>query len=52
MNATPFGTQFGTLYGIAKYEHMNLSELEADNPQIKNPNLIYAGETIYLDPPT
>lgn len=37
-----------TLWGIAQAHHMSLSSLEAANPQIKNPNLIYPGQKITL----
>jgi len=37
-----------TLSGIAEAHGVSLSELEAANPQIQNPNLIYPGDTIHL----
>jgi LysM repeat protein len=37
-----------TLSSIAAKHGVSLSALEAANPQIKNPNLIYAGQTIHL----
>ncbi len=37
-----------TLSGIASRNHLSLSALEKDNPQIKNPNLIYSGESVHL----
>jgi LysM repeat protein len=37
-----------TLSGIAAAHHMSLAEVEALNPQIKNPNLILPGETVHL----
>jgi spore coat assembly protein SafA len=37
-----------TLSGIAAQHGVSLSALEAANPQISNPNLIYAGQTIHL----
>lgn len=37
-----------TLWGIAEREGVSLSDLEAANPQIANPNLIFPGETVNL----
>lgn len=37
-----------TLSGIAAAHKMTLAQVEALNPQIKNPNLIKPGQTIYL----
>lgn len=37
-----------TLSGIASAHNMTLTALEKLNPQIKNPNLIYPGDRIYL----
>jgi LysM domain len=37
-----------TLSGIASNHGVSLASVEAANPQIKNPNLIYAGQTIKL----
>jgi len=37
-----------TLSGIAASHGVSLAALEAANPQIKNPNLIHAGETVHL----
>ena len=37
-----------TLSGIASSHHVKLAAVEAANPQIRNPNLIYAGQTIKL----
>jgi hypothetical protein len=37
-----------TLSGIASSHHVKLAAVEAANPHIKNPNLIYAGQTIKL----
>ena len=37
-----------TLSGIAASHGAKLAAVEAANPQIKNPNLIYAGQTIKL----
>jgi LysM repeat protein len=37
-----------TLTGIARSRHYALSSLEAANSQIVNPDLIYAGQTVYL----
>lgn len=37
-----------TLWGIAAANGMTLSRLIGINPQIKNPNLIYPGDIIYL----
>jgi hypothetical protein len=37
-----------TLSGIAASHSVKLAAVEAANPQIKNPNLIYAGQTIKL----
>lgn len=37
-----------TMWGIAKANGMTLAQLVAKNPQIKNPNLIYVGNVIYL----
>ena len=37
-----------TLWGIATRNSMSLAELLALNPQIRNPNLIYVGDTVYL----
>jgi LysM repeat protein len=39
-----------TLSGIAASHGAALSAVEAANPQISNPNLIYAGETVYVAP--
>jgi spore coat assembly protein SafA len=37
-----------TLYGIAANFGVSLSSLEAANPQITNPNLIYPGDIINI----
>ncbi|CAK7080670.1 LysM peptidoglycan-binding domain-containing protein [Tissierella sp.] len=37
-----------TMWAIAKRNKMNLKDLIAKNPQIKNPNLIYPGQKINL----
>lgn len=37
-----------TLSGIAASNGVSLSTLEADNPQIGDPNLIYVGESVHL----
>ena len=37
-----------TLWGIAAANGMTLSRLIGLNPQIRNPNLIYPGDIIYL----
>ena len=37
-----------TLSGIASHEHIPLGYLEKDNPQIRNPNLVYPGEKIRI----
>ena len=37
-----------TLSGIAAKFHTSINNLMALNPQIKNPNLIYAGKTIRI----
>ncbi|MFC4822630.1 phage tail tip lysozyme, partial [Dokdonella ginsengisoli] len=37
-----------TLSGIAERNGVSLSSLIAANPQIKNPNLIYPGQTVHL----
>lgn len=37
-----------TLSKIAKMNHLNLSELLAMNPQVKNPNRIYPGQKIVI----
>ena len=37
-----------TLGGIAAKFHTSVSNLMALNPRIKNPNLIYAGDTIRI----
>ena len=37
-----------TLSGIAAKFHTSIANLMALNPQIKNPNLIYAGKTIRI----
>lgn len=37
-----------TLSGIASRNHLSLSALEKDNPQIKNPNLILPGQVLHL----
>ena len=37
-----------TLWGIARDYGLSLTELIALNPQIKNPNLILAGEEVRL----
>lgn len=39
-----------TLSGVAAAHGVPLSQVEADNPQITNPNLIYAGEQISIGP--
>jgi len=47
--ASVYTTQSGnTLSGIAASNGVSLSQLEAANPQIGNPNLIYIGESINL----
>lgn len=38
-----------TLSGIAVKHGMTLARIKELNPQIKNPNLIYAGQTIYVE---
>ena len=40
--------QGDTMWGIARDHDMELYELIGLNPQIKNPNLIYPGQIIYL----
>lgn len=37
-----------SMWAIAKANNMTLAQLVAKNPQIKNPNLIYVGNVIYL----
>jgi spore coat assembly protein SafA len=37
-----------SLSSIAKSHGVSLAALEAANPQIRNPNLIYAGQTVHL----
>lgn len=37
-----------TLWGLAKANGLSLSELLALNPQIRNPNIYYCGDLIYL----
>ncbi len=37
-----------TLSGIASSQGLSLASLEKDNPQIKNPSLIFPGESIHL----
>lgn len=37
-----------TLWGIANSNGMTLNALIARNPQIRNPNLIYVGDVVYL----
>ena len=37
-----------TLSGIAAHERVPLGDLEKDNPQVRNPNLIYPGEKINI----
>ena len=37
-----------TLWGLAKANGLSLSELIALNPQIRNPNIYYCGDLIYL----
>lgn len=37
-----------TLWGIAKKFGITLNQIIALNPQIKNPNLIYVGQTVYV----
>ena len=37
-----------TLWGIAKRFGVSLTALIAANPQIKNPNLIYPGDRVYI----
>lgn len=41
-----------TLSGIAANHGQSLSQIEHDNPQIKNFNLIYSGQKINLGPPS
>lgn len=48
VRVTAWPSTFGTLGGIARYEHVSLTALERANPQVHNPNLIYVGEKIYL----
>lgn len=40
--------QGNTLSGIAQDHHDTLQAVEASNPQIANPNLIYPGEVVHL----
>ena len=37
-----------TLSGISAAHGVSLSQIEADNPQVTNPNVIYAGEQISI----
>jgi spore coat assembly protein SafA len=37
-----------TLSAIAAHHGVSLTALEAANPQIRNPNLIYAGQTVHI----
>lgn len=37
-----------TLWGLAKANGLSLSALLALNPQIRNPNIYYCGDVIYL----
>jgi LysM repeat protein len=37
-----------TLWGIAARNGLTLNQLTALNPQIRNPNIVYAGDLIYL----
>jgi len=46
ITVTRWPSQFGTLSGIASANGVSLSRLEQLNPQISNPNLIYAGQQI------
>ena len=46
ITVTRWPSQFGTLSSIASENGVSLSRLERLNPQISNPNLIYAGQQI------
>ena len=48
ITVTRWPSQFGTLSGIASANGVSLSRLEQLNPQISNPNLIYAGQQIRI----
>jgi spore coat assembly protein SafA len=37
-----------TMWGIAVHFHVSLAALEAANPQVKNPSLIYPGEVLHI----
>ena len=49
VHVTSWPNSGSSLYSIAQANHMRLNQLEADNPQIPNPNLVYAGEKVYLN---
>jgi LysM repeat protein len=46
ITVTAWPTPTSTLWGISQKVGVPLSRIEALNPQIKNPNLIHAGESI------
>lgn len=46
MTVTSWPSPTSTLSGIAKKVNVPLATIERLNPQIKNPNLVYAGENI------
>lgn len=46
VTATKWPSQFGSLWGISQFEGMSLARIEALNPQITNPNLIYTGQQV------
>ena len=48
VTVTKFPSQYGTLSGIAQANNVPLSTVEKLNPQIKNPNLIYAGQKVRI----
>ncbi len=46
VTVTKWPSTYGTMSGIANANHLSLSKLELMNPQVTNPNLIYAGQQI------
>jgi LysM repeat protein len=48
VTVTPWPTQNSTLWGISQANGMSLATIEALNPQITNPNLIYPGQQVRI----
>jgi hypothetical protein len=46
VTVTHWPDKLSTLFGIAQANGLTLSQIEALNPQIHNPNLIYAGQQV------